>query len=147
MKVLKLSSATALVALTLSALTIVISSGNAASESFAYGKKGIDTSLASIGSFALLPPIDENGGGGGGGGGTPPTGGNTEPQYRLLPSLKFEDAWYSYPFSGTTGTVVEAVAYFEQNVGGTWQRVNAQNLNIDCFVNGSFRDRDSESNA
>jgi hypothetical protein len=88
---------------------------------------------------ATLPLMDEgDGDGGGGGGGT--GGGTTAPQYRMTYAVyrdRIEGSEY----------VMKAYTQFEKYINGVWTRVDANNVSVFCYVNGSFRDGEGEINA
>ena len=86
-----------------------------------------------------LRPVDDDGGGGGGGtggGGTPPP----PPQYRITYAL------YRDRIDGSEYDM-KAYTQFEKNINGVWTRVNANNVSVFCYVNGSIRDAEGEINA
>lgn len=89
----------------------------------------------------LVSPDDPGGGGGGGGdtgGGT--GGGTTAPQYRITYAL------YRDRIDGSD-YVMKAYTQFEKYVNGVWTRLDAYNIGVVCYVNGSIRDAEAEASA
>lgn len=76
----------------------------------------------------------------GGGGGT--GGGTTTPQFRLNATI----GTHLGGFPWDNKHYFEAVATFERNLGGNWQRYKTK-LEIDCYVNDALRDHDDEGYA
>lgn len=42
---------------------------------------------------------------------------------------------------------MKAYTQFEKNINGTWTRVDAYNVTVICYVNGSIRDLETEASA
>jgi hypothetical protein len=87
---------------------------------------------------AKLMPADGEGGGGGGGGGT--GGGTTAPQYRITYAL------YRDRIDGSEYDM-KAYTQFEKNINGVWTRLDANNISVLCYVNGTIRDGEGEFSA
>ena len=94
---------------------------------------------------ALLSPDPEDpGGGGGGSGGDGGGGGTTTPQFRIQGQVYKIDA-------AGTGTdpryaKMRGWSRFEQNIGGSWVKVDAGSLSVQCYGGGAS-DSDQENGA
>lgn len=59
------------------------------------------------------------------------------------PTIEYRITYALYRSGGD----MKAYTQFERGVNGSWSRVNASSLSVYCYVNGNFRDGETEYNA
>ena len=106
---------------------------------------GSPTAVPAAPSPLMMEPIEpvlpgdpgDGGGGGGGGGGGEPVDPPTYPtvEYRIVTSLY------------RSGGDMKAQTEFQRGYNGYWTRLDAASISVYCYVNGSFRDGETEGNA
>lgn len=95
---------------------------------------GTPTAVPTEVSRNLPPPGDDDGGGGGGGGG----GGDTT--VVNPPVIEYRLVYGVYRDGGN----FRAYSQFERGYNGVFSRYDTSNLSVVCYVNGVFRDGETE---